>query len=235
MKAIIVTGAASGIGKALCAKIKEEGEYKYIGVDINEEKLNNLYTDSYIACDLSDIASIKKVFSYCLQNELELYGIVHCAGICKVQNIMDISERDMLLTYKVNVLSFIEMYKSFCEYPLRSEAANLLAISSITANRAYKNQLLYASSKAALESCVKSIGQDGINKGIRANVLELGAVKTEMFDSLSPNYETINNHYPLGLLESSEAASILYNLLEEPYQRMTGSIIKVDSGFTIVH
>lgn len=235
MEYIVVTGAASGIGKAFCDYLNASGKYGFIAVDRDADKLKMLYPDNHIVCDLTNFESIEQLFTYCLDKNYKLKGIVHCAGICKVQEIDTISEFDMTLTYKVNVFSFIEMYKHFAKYENRSEKSKVLALSSITANRAYKGQLLYASSKAALESCAKSMAQDAIQKNITVNILELGAVKTEMFESLSPNYETINRHYPLGLLTPSETAAILQNLFDESFDRLSGSIITVDSGFSVVH
>lgn len=233
MEVFIVTGAASGIGKAVCDALNMKGQ-KFIAVDKNVQRLQELYSENYFSCDLTDSDKIKSMFESIRHDNFILKGLIHCAGICLVQNLAEIKSKDMDLTYKVNVFSFIEMYQQFTMCNIAKDA-RIIALSSITAKRAYKNQLLYASSKAALESVCKSLAQDGVTKDIKVNIVELGAVKTEMFDSLSPNMETIGRHYPLGLLEPSEAAEIICNLTSVVYHRTTGGIITIDSGFNVVH
>lgn len=233
MEVYLVTGATSGIGKAVCEKLN--GIENFIAIARNKKKFESFSKDSVFECDLNNLDEIKGIFDFCKTKEIVIKGLIHCAGLCPVQSVADISSKDMTDTYNVNVFSFIELCKQLNEYPLIYEDTRVIAISSITSDRAYRNQLLYASSKAALNSTVKSMAQLGVNCGIKVNAIEFGAVKTEMFDSLSPNMETINRHYPLGILEAEEAAEIICNFLGPAYKKMTGSIIRIDSGFSVVH
>ena len=67
------------------------------------------------------------------------------------------------------------------------------------------------------------------------NAVEFGAVNTPMFKSLEPNMETILKHYPLGVLEDDAAADMIISLLDDRYNKMTGSILVYDSGFSVIH
>lgn len=230
----IVTGATSGIGKAVCCELAKRN-ISCLAIGRNSKKLENVESDYRFICDLKNMKQIDDIFSYCEEKKLILQGVIHCAGLCPVQTIENIDETDMINTYSTNVFSFVELCKNFCLYSSIDINAKIIALSSITADRAYKNQLLYASSKAALNSVVKSMAQYGIDKGFTVNAIELGAVKTEMFDSLSPNMETIKKHYPLSVLRADEAAIIICDYLSNHFEKMTGSIIKIDSGFSVVH
>lgn len=234
MSAVLVTGAASGIGKAICSEFSKNN-VPFVAIDRDERRLRELFPEDSIVCDLTSSNDIEAVFSTLYEKGIIIKGIIHCAGICKIQDIKDITEKDMLMTYHVNVFSLIEMFKHLLSYKKRELDSRIIALSSITANRAYKNQLLYASSKAALENLILGMAQEGIEQDIKVNVVELGAVKTEMFDSLSPNMQTISRHYPLGLLNPHEAAEIIIDLLKPAYGKTTGSIFRIDSGFTVVH
>lgn len=233
MEVYLITGATSGIGKAVCERLRKTKNC--VAIARSRERLESLYEDNIYVCDLLNLDEIKELFDYCKINKFIIKGLIHCAGLCLVQSVSDISTKNMQQTYKVNVFSFIELCKQLKEYPMICDDTRVVALSSITADRAYQNQVLYASSKAALNSTVKSMAQLGIKCGIKVNAVEFGAVNTEMFNSLSPNMETINRHYPLGILEVTEAAELICNLLGPVYKKMTGSIIRLDSGFTAVH
>lgn len=233
MEVYLVTGATSGVGKAFCKKMSKS----CVAIARNREKLETLgLKKNFIkVCNLSNLNEIKEVFNSCLRNEFKIKGVIHCAGVCPVQEVSDISENDMVQTYTVNVFSFIELFKLLLQYPMICEDTRVIACSSITADRAYQDQMLYASSKAALNSLVKSMAQAGIKSGIKVNGIEFGAVQTKMFETFAANSETINRHYPLGIIDSLEAAEIINNFLGREYEKMTGSIIRVDSGFFVVH
>ena len=188
-----------------------------------------------VNADLAKEESISSIFDYCERNEYRLDGLIHCAGVCPVQDISSIDDKDILSTYRVNVFSFIELCRNYFEYKYRSEDSRIIAISSITSDRAYKRQLLYSSSKAALNQIVLSLAQEGISKGVRVNAIQLGAVETNMFMSLNPNMQTIGRHYPLGVMKADEVAEVIAELLTPKYSEMTGSIIRIDSGFSAVH
>lgn len=232
MEVYLVTGATSGIGKAVCEKLN--GIENYIAIVRNKKSLKAI-KDNVYECDLNALDRIKEIFNFCKSNKFVIKGLIHCAGLCPIQSVTDISSKDMNETYNVNVFCFIELCKQLKEYSLRCEDTRVIALSSITADRAYQNQVLYASSKAALNSTVKSMAQLGTTCGIKINAIEFGAVKTEMFDLLSPNMDTINRHYPLGILKAEEAAEIICSFLGPAYKKMTGSIIRIDSGFSVVH
>lgn len=234
MSIYIVTGATSGIGKAVCNELSQRN-IEYVAIGQNLERINKLDCKHKVVCDLNVLEQVSNIFKYCRENNLHLKGIIHCAGICLVQEINDIKEKDMLNVFSINVFSFIRLYKLFCSYPFIEKHSKIVALSSITANRAYKNQLLYSSSKAALNSIVKSFAQHGLEKGITVNAIEFGAVNTEMFNSLSPNIETIHRHYPLNVIDVKEAAIIVCEYLSSYFNKMTGSIVTIDSGFSVVH
>lgn len=230
---IIVTGASSGIGKAVCKKLFENGKC-VLGIS-----RNNIHTESnnsyYLKCNLEDSSDIDNLFQYCKDNQFTLAGIIHCAGLCTVQQFDDIDRNDAYKTYNVNVFALIELCKKLKNYKNRSKDTRVIACSSITAERAYPSQLLYASSKAALNNVIYGLSNMGIQEGIKVNGIEFGAVNTEMFQSLKPGKDVEKRHYPLGILEADEAAQIIIDLLSPEFIKMTGSILRVDSGFFSVH
>ena len=232
MNYILVTGADSGIGRKVVERLLDNNK------NVIALCLKSLYNDDRIleyVCDLNDLDCISDLFGICEAKEICIEGIIHCAGVCIKQEVNEISKENMFCSFNVNVFSFIEICKHYFAYRNRSYKSSIIAISSITADRAYKTQLLYAASKAALNSVVKSLAQEGLNKGILVNAVEFGAVNTPMFKSLEPNMETILKHYPLGVLEDDAAADMIISLLDDRYNKMTGSILVYDSGFSVIH
>ena len=84
MKTVLITGATSGIGKNLTEYLAQSTEYKPVIVARNEENLKELsekYAIKYIQYDLNDINNIPSIFTQLKENQIELDGLVHCAGI----------------------------------------------------------------------------------------------------------------------------------------------------------
>lgn len=235
MDAYIVTGAGKGIGRGI-SKLLISQNYYVIKVDreLFEDPETTNSDENYLI-NLNEIDSIKELFNYCEEKAFCLKGIIHCAGLCPVQCVSDIQYKDMETVYGVNTFSFIELCRCFFQYKRRCPDARILAISSITSDRPYKNQLLYSSSKAALNQISYSMAQEGIERDVKVNILQLGAVETDMFRSLNPNMQTIYRHYPLGLMTIDEVSEIVCDLITEKYKKMTGSIIRMDSGFFVSH
>lgn len=234
MNVYIVTGAGKGIGHSISKLLSRSGKHviKVVRNSLISEKSEN--EESYFL-NLLDIDAIKGLFAYCSERMYIIEGIIHCAGICPVQRIEDITKEEIESVYRVNTFSFIELCRCFFIYPNRCPDARIIAVSSITSDRAYRNQLLYSSSKAALNHIVMSLAQEGISKDIKINVVQLGAVETDMFKSLNPNMQTISRHYPLGIMTVDEVAEIIVDLTTKKFRKMTGSIIRIDSGFNLVH
>ena len=240
MEIYLITGATSGIGQSVYRQLSNHQSCLLIAR--NKVKLSEL-TDGNknqfcYACDLAITEEIRHIFEYCAERKLKIKGLIHCAGLSTVCDFVDIPSKSYQDAFSVNVFSFIEMCKQCFQYSNLSDDTRIIAISSIAADRASVRQVVYASTKAALNSAIISAAQEGIKYNVKVNGISLGACNTPMLASMNTSEFFRNNigrHYPLGVIDPNTVAEVIEDVLSEKFKNMTGSIIRIDSGFSVVH
>lgn len=240
MEIYLVTGATCGIGQSVYNRLSKQ--YSCLLIARNKDKLNELIdgkTDQLCyACDLAITDEIKNIFEYCAERKLIIKGLIHCAGLSNVCDFADIPSDSYHDAFSVNVFAFIEMCKQCFQYSNMCDDVRIIAISSIAADRASARQAVYASTKAALNSAILSAAQEGIKHSVKVNGISLGACDTPMLENMNTSESFRNNigrHYPLGMIDPNTVAEVVEDFLSEKFKNMTGSIIRIDSGFTVVH
>lgn len=235
----IITGSTSGIGRAIYKNFSSG--FTCLCIDRNQNRLEELIGNSgniYFICDLQSEENIKALFDFCQGNELRIANLIHCAGLRPLSDYCSMTRKEMEDTFQVNVFAFAMLCKYLFGYKNRKDLVHVLAISSIAAERASGRQAIYASSKAALYSLILSSAQEGLKHGIRVNALSLGAVDTPMLRDMNASESymaNIERHYPLGVMKPETVADIVRSLVSGRFDHMAGSIVKIDSGFGVVH
>lgn len=240
-KSYLVTGGNSGIGKNVVITLLKHGA-KVFAVDINTDQLSLIQNDfgqdiEFVNFDLTHLPEIKSIFDTAKNKGFIFDGMVHCAGISPLMKIVENDIEKMLLTYKINVLSFIELLRYFHDSNYSNDAASIATMTSIATSVASFRQTVYSSSKAALEQVVKCAAKEFLDRNIRVNAVSAGAVETEMLVDLQKNSDGLREkflkYYPLGLIAPDEIAKTIMYLLSEESKHIDGSIIRLDSGFFI--
>lgn len=232
MKNILVTGATSGIGKAVAEYLASK-EYTLMLVGRNQEKLIKLCTDlgnstDYILCDFSQSKNIENIFKQCQDKEFRIDGLVHCAGIAgnMATRLLDMEELNRFM--QVNCLSFVEMAKYATNRKYCNDEASIIAISSLSSVTCYKGTMAYSMSKSALNTACKVLSKETINRKIRVNAIMPGYVRTPMMGQTTD--EDILSEQPYGFIEPIEIAYLVEFLLSDKSKHMTGSLIPVSGG-----
>lgn len=237
---ILITGATSGIGKALAIELLRNEKNTLFLVARRFDKLKEIYGVYGKRCvlidsDLSALYNIGNIFERI--HGVKLDGMVHCAGVSPLMTVVDNDVPSMLDTFNVNYFSFIELCKLFYENQHSNDGASIVAMSSIAASAVPYRQTIYSSSKAALEQSIKCIAKEFLPRKIRVNGIAAGAVETEMFNELEKNSENIRlrmeKYYPLGIINPNKIVKTIIYLLSGDSVHMDGSIIRYDSGFMI--
>lgn len=237
-KTVLVTGATSGIGKAVTERFASEGA-KVVAIGRNREQLEKLeqdfpqqvYSFSY---DLLDLEHTEEVFIFCKEKGLKLDGLVHCAGIAINSVIRANNIEEMEETMRINCFAFMELGKYFSLKKYSSDGSSLVAISSIEALKNEKGLSQYGASKAALNSIVKTMAKEFMRRKIRVNAILPANVKTAMLINTArqiENYiEMAEERQPLGLIEPEYIAYMAEYLLSDHARFMTGELVVMSGG-----
>jgi NAD(P)-dependent dehydrogenase (short-subunit alcohol dehydrogenase family) len=238
-KAILVTGASSGIGRALAIECSKMGA-TVLATGRNYERLNDTFVqlnnsklNVAINGDLANEEFIEKlVFPISCVD-----GIVFCAGISDTTLIKFSTKEKFLRILDIDLLSQVSLIRTLLDKKKVNKKASLVFMSSMGAYRLSPGLGLYSAAKSGLISIMKSLAIELSSRGIRSNAILPSMVKTEIIDTLSSistdDWKKTQARYPFGFGEPSDVALATIYLLSDTAKRVTGSEIVLDGGFSL--
>lgn len=242
-KTILVTGAASGIGRQ-CAMDFSNAGANLILFDLNQEALEatkelcNPGVKCYCcAVDLTQAESVNAAIVKAVAAVAPVDGMLHCAGIEKTLPFNKLSDEDYKKIYNVNVLGALNVMKPIMKGKNHGENTRFVLISSITSIVGRPGVAAYAASKGAILSMVKTIALEIAPKGMTINCISPGTILTplmqQMMESLTEEQRKERQEgFPMGLGRPSDIANTAMFLLSDGARWITGQNIVVDGGYT---
>ena len=195
-KTAVVTGAARGIGRAICEALLNDG-LNVVGVDINEAVLmetavelknDNLPFTAHVA-DLTAVAQVVRLFSEVKHAFGGADVLVNNAGTCFLTDFVDISADEFRQQMAINFDS--AFYCCQQVIPLMLQRPGIKKIVNISSNGAYNFEVFdpahYRASKAALDTVTKHLARQYAADGITVNSIAPAMTQTDLFDTVTPD------------------------------------------------
>jgi NAD(P)-dependent dehydrogenase (short-subunit alcohol dehydrogenase family) len=246
-KACVVTGAGSGIGKAIAERFALEGGL-VVCVDINAAAVKATVQGiqaaggqaEAVTADVSQSVAVDGFVQRCV----DLYGridiLVNNAGINVPGVFHEVTNEAIDRMLDVNLKGYIYASRAAIPHMLKQQGGAIVNMSSVNGLVAEPFLSLYAASKGAIVMLTKGIALDYAKQGIRCNCICPGWVDTpinyahaEMMGGLAKIYAEIDRFQPIGRPgEPSEIANLALFLASDEASFMTGSIIAADGGMT---
>lgn len=233
-KHILVTGASSGIGRATAIECSRMGATVCI-TGRNEERLvetfNNLEGENhqYIIADLTRSEDIDSLISAIGQ----LDGLVNNAGIGCPKPVEFIKLSNLESVYQTNVFASMMLTKALLKKKRINKGGSLVFTSSISSRLNVPGNAIYASSKAAITSFMRSCAIELGEKQIRSNAVLPGMVETQLIQNnyTQEDMEKDKQRYALRRYGKPEeiAFAIIY-LLSDASKWVTGTSLVIDGG-----
>jgi NAD(P)-dependent dehydrogenase (short-subunit alcohol dehydrogenase family) len=241
-KLAIVTGASSGMGKAIAARFVEEGA-KVAGIARNEKALNGLSTslpkDNFLplAADLSNEAECSRVVAQALADLGGIDVLVHAAGIIGTGTIETTTLEQWDYMMNINLRSVFHLTQLALSR-LIERKGNIVSVSSVTGLRAFPGVLAYCVSKAGVDQFTRCVALELAPKGVRVNAVNPGVVVTQLHrtagmseEQYSKFLEHSKTTHPLGRVGTSEeVADLVLFLASEKASWITGATYNIDGG-----
>lgn len=232
-RAVIVTGAAGGIGEALCERMRKDG-YIAIGIDRNVAPA----ADVYLQVDLGKSEQLVDVGRE-LAREYQLKAVVHNGAVQPIGGAGATPWDEWANALRVNVIA-VDALMSGARENLAANDGSVVAISSVHGRATTGGITAYATTKAALEGWVRSAAMD-LAPDIRVNAVAPGAIDTAKLregfarwgESAEERKAILRQRTALHRIgEPSEVAGAVSFLIGEDARFITGSVLVVDGGAT---
>lgn len=242
-KKILVTGASSGIGKAIAIALSEQGA-KVVLIARNESRLDETLSQMVgeghlkICLDLGETEDLSPIFKEIVSDGIKLDGLVHCAGVSGTTALRMLSRKRIEETMKINYYSFLELVRQYSKNKF-SNGGSIVGISSISSKNPGKCQTVYGGSKSAMNASVAALSIELLDKNIRINTIMPAMVGTSMlkeaFDSElvgnSDYMEGAFNRQLKGMIKPEEIANVCMFLLSDASSTITGREIYADNCY----
>jgi NAD(P)-dependent dehydrogenase (short-subunit alcohol dehydrogenase family) len=243
--AFIVTGAGSGIGRAIAHKIASEG-HPVFGLGRDAKKLESLTKElgaksfTFAAADLSkpaeSVRACGEIRRWLKDNSLELRGLVNNAGIADRLPFSESSDEVWERQFQNNLLSAVRLAREFYPELRQSSFSSVLNISSNLGVRPIAGMVPYSAIKAAMNSWTQGLAKEWAEDKIRVNCLCPGLVDTPIHpfhkeDESSATRKQAHQIVPLGRMGTSEEiAAAAWFFLSDASTWTTGSVLTIDGG-----
>jgi 2-keto-3-deoxy-L-fuconate dehydrogenase len=243
----VITGAGSGIGRAIAQRFAQEGAAVRI-LDLDEktgaaaaQQISTSGGDAKaFACDVSDQAGTKQIFAK-LSRQEPLHILVNNAGVSHVGSLETTTEAEFDRLFRINVKGVYNCMYAAIGHMKSQGGGVILNMASIAGTAALADRFAYSMSKGAVVAMTYSVAKDYLAHKIRCNCISPARVHTPFVDGyLKKNYpgreqemfQKLAASQPIGRMgEPKEVAALALFLCSEEAAFITGTDYPIDGGF----
>jgi NAD(P)-dependent dehydrogenase (short-subunit alcohol dehydrogenase family) len=226
-KVAVITGASQGIGAGLVAAYRKLG---YAAVATSRTIAESDDADVVaVQGDIADPATAKRVITAAVERFGRIDTLVNNAGIFVAKPFTDYTEGEFAATSGVNLAGFFRTTQLVIPHMLTQGGGHIVNITSSLVDNANSNipSVLASLTKGGVQSATKSLAIEYATRGIRANAVSPGIIKTPMHPE--EHHETLGGLLPVGRMgELSDVVDAVIYLENAPF--VTGEILHVDGG-----
>lgn len=203
-KCILITGASSGMGRALATKLSESGNF-IIASGRSEQKLNDLALAAggkvrVLTMDVADKNSVKEATDklHSITDYLDM--VICCAGVCEYEDKLDLNPEKYEKTLDVNFLGLVRTVNLALPLLKKSETLKpqVVMVGSLSSLVGFPRAEAYGASKAAVQYFAESLMGDAAKLPLSVTLVRPGFVSTSM---------TENNDFPMPFMISADSAA----------------------------
>lgn len=232
-KVALITGATGGIGVQIAKKMKQAGATVVVS-GRNTAKMDAEFGDDFIKipCDLSSDGGAVELIMETIEKAGKIDILVNNAGITKDTLLMRMSDEQFDDVMNTNLRSCFQLCRAVIMPMMKNRFGRIINMASIIGTIGGPGQANYAASKGGMIAMTKSIAAEVASRGITANAIAPGFIKTPMTDVLP---EELKKNYlaqiPAGRFgEPEDIANACVFLASDEASYINGQVLHVNGG-----
>ena len=229
----LITGATGGIGLQIAKKMKQAGATVVVS-GRNIAKMNAEFGDDFIKipCDLSSDGGAVELIMETIERAGKIDILINNAGITKDTLLMRMSDEQFEDVINTNLRSCFKMCRAAIMPMMKNRYGRIINMASIIGVIGGAGQANYAASKGGMIAMTKSIAAEVASRGITANAIAPGFIKTPMTDVLPEELKkTYLSQIPAGRFgEPEDIANACVFLASEEASYINGQVLHINGG-----
>lgn len=239
-KIALVTGGASGIGKAISETFASKG-VKVAVVDLQKDAAQELAikignSSTAHVCDVTSLESINSAVAEVITTHGHIDILINSAGIVALAPAEELEKSAWDLTMNVNLSGTFFMSQTVGKYMLERGKGKIINLASQAASIALDGHVAYCASKFGVLGITKVLASEWAGRGVNVNSISPTVVLTELGKKAwdGPKGETLKKLIPTGrFAEPEEIAAAAVFLASDGANMINGADLLVDGGYTI--
>jgi len=242
---ILVSGASSGIGRAIAIELVRNGARAVlIGRRVDElqetaRRCGSPESTEILQLDLSSLDAVAPAIAGLTKRLGRIYGLCHSAGMVQTLPLAATTPERLRAMFDLNLLAGMELSRALTRRDTLDErGGSILWLASIYAHVGAPGQIGYCATKGAITAAIRSMALELAPRKVRVNSLSPGLVKTAMTEASGSRmseeqWARIAAMHPLGTGRPEDVARAAVFLLDPRNAWVTGTDLVIDGGYTL--
>ena len=243
-KTALVTGASGGIGSAIAIALAKQGARLALsgsnGAKLRafREQLHGDFGGDHveITCDLSNPTQVEELIPATLDTFGKIDILVNNAGITRDNLAMRMKDDEWDQVIRINLEAAFRLMRAATKPMMKARHGRIVTITSVVGATGNPGQVNYAAAKGGLTAMTKALAQEVASRGITANCVAPGFIRTAMTEVLPDTQkDALNARIPMGRMgEGSDIGAAVAYLASDEAGYITGQTLHVNGGMAML-
>ena len=217
MSHILITGATSGIGHEVAARLIGRGDSVFL-TGRSSEKLQTSGAP-YLAADLTTPGAAEKIVSAAAEAMGSIDAVIHCAGIGLIKPAAETTDAEFTHVMNVNTRATFLLARESCRVMAAAKKGLFITIPGILGKAPMRNASAYVASKYAVTGMIKCFAQEYQRSGIRFCLFHLGGVDSPFWDNIQMAVQRDK------MIPVSTAADLILQAIDAPPHLVLSEVV----------
>ncbi|MGX7895572.1 3-oxoacyl-[acyl-carrier-protein] reductase [Tsuneonella sp. HG222] len=242
----LVTGASGGIGSSIARALAGQGarlalsgsngaKLRAFREELNDQFKHDSGDHVEITCDLSNTTQVEELIPAALDTLGQVDILVNNAGVTRDNLALRMKDEEWDAVMKINLEAAFRLMRAAARPMMKARFGRIVTITSVVGSTGNPGQMNYAAAKAGLVGMTKSFAQEVASRGITANCVAPGFIRTAMTDTLpDAQKDALNARIPMGRMgEGPEIGAAVAYLASREASYVTGQVLHVNGGMAM--